>query len=614
MPLRLNVDEDGAVYLPWAKSRLIALKAMLNAQGLDHLMQTMPTPDGLGLIELRTQRLGKPAGTADPFAVTDPMAWQDYIRIEATVPRGFIFQPYLRRIDTDTVLIASSPPLWRLPLKGGAFRKFSGYTVEQMSNAPQVDGKHTTTGAAGDVFRDGALQRLSPLSVSLGKWLHQYTLSGNAASRILRMAPIGSGPTLNYVVADSVDGALAEGGVDRFTGNNGLFVTYGVSANGRNAIVDYGAVAKRYRLDMDYARAVPKITTTRFTDASPWGTWVQTTVHGGNLDGSPTAQSWTGLATFPATYGPSDIGSVRNEVQRGYPADLINTMIRSYGATEVDTAWNYARSQTLALPNGFKVFLMDKQIQFTSQVTDATVNYTGGLFIDGDPLQIIYSDPAVPVMIYRRAYTKRQADPSTFVVTPLPPPDVGFASLSGMRNIDELLDIGILIGTQHRVLFSKILSHSTESFNESDSPSFEIDITGGTGLPVPVTAFPANYLSQLREVVVPGGGDSPDRYVVDVRDVDNWVVGYMRLDGTPEFHLYAGTMNELDLRTNFVALLIKLLTAQNAASPDPVLGTAIADMQAGNFAPYDIRLNGVPPLNPSTPNPYEPRVGVASLV
>jgi hypothetical protein len=611
MARKLDLDENGAQYLPFANDLLLKLKQQLNAFGQNFGRVYRATPDGLGTVFCRTLRADA-LRSNNLYVNDDPNGWWDYIRIRAEALRGYLYQPYLRVVSTDTILLADSPPLWRLPLKGGSFHKFTDYAVDQASNTPQVDGKHTNTGIGLEIFRDGKKTKLTSTSPSLGKWQHKYLIGLAPAQRTLKLAQIGSGSTLNYVVADDQDGALAEGGVNRFTGTNGLFMTYEPSPDGRRVVVDYGAVDKRYLLDIDYARDPPKIITSKFTDASPWGVWTQVNTFDGNLDGSPTSQVWSGTATYPTTYGPTDTGSQKVQIEWGYPASLGNTMTRSYGVSVVSTLWNYTRCVSLRLPNGAKVDIPDSQIKSSTTVTSTDVTYVQETTNVGN-IELLYVDPSIPAVLYKTSYTQTVGLPDTYVVTPGEP----FASMAGFIQRQDKRDIRLFIGDAERVLHSRILSTTTAAISVDASLATEINI-GGFPAPVEtvtVTTFPADYLKQLREVTVPGPFDSQDRYAVDIRDAANWVIGYTLLDvSPPQFYLYAGTIDEAKLRTNFVALLVKLLTAAQTMPPDPVIVAAIANLQAGNFDPYDIRLNGVRPISPVEPNPYEPRIGVASLV
>jgi hypothetical protein len=83
----LDVDPGGAVYLPYAQSLLRKLKATLNATGMKFGRKILTTPDGMGLIIVRTRR--GPGWLPDSIPFSPELrvdTWLDSIRIEGSCP------------------------------------------------------------------------------------------------------------------------------------------------------------------------------------------------------------------------------------------------------------------------------------------------------------------------------------------------------------------------------------------------------------------------------------------------------------------------------------------------------------------------------------------------
>mgnify|MGYP001579526759 FL=1 len=526
----------------------------------------------------------------------------DKIRITAGRETDFIVTPYIRRLSPS--LVYTLPVAYRLlnipSSNSRLFKPLTGYV--SISNTPQYDKKTnknnvvtaalTLASDPGGVFENGVFRALGPYATGalvLGSFTHQYTEAGVDKSIVLTMLNDGRiryGDTATLV--PTIGGVAVLG-----TG----IITYDVSADGRAVVMEFevpstpsGAVSKKFRLDVDLA-AAPQVVASEIVHAPQYGATTgvsSSTGSGGNTYAETTN---TSSATYPATYGVAATGAtvITEIVETLYlhgtaaNSEVVGPpLLRTAAAT-----YEIEDQLILQLPNGNAKTLVTRSeiASLYKEVTDHI--YTASVFTRNawtGVVNIVYSDPAVPVLIYEivRSFTT----------------DVGAAEIipptsdTGSRTTYANREVGILIGTTQRVLFTDISTPVVATVSNPYPLTNEKYFTASAAANADITAIPAGYIKPLRRVhtTTPAftTGYLGAKYVVDIKSRYEWLVGVTKpltMDGaaTNEFTIYSSDLAEAKLKQKFVGYLAEALATVDAV--------AAADMVSGNLSPYEIRLS-----------------------
>jgi hypothetical protein len=262
------------------------------------------------------------------------------------------------------------------------------------------------------------------------------------------------------------------------------------------------------------------------------------------------------------------------------------------------------------------------------------VNYNAAFVPSGDPgdatltlnagkrgtCRLLYMDASIPCILYALItwdYTIKDTDGTLHNV------------IQGHLGGTVTYKLRLIIGGQ-KLTVTDVTIPITDTLNSgftvptavTDPPTLSSPLLFGPGasltnqtfytLGTPWSRTPDNYFTN--------GSTSTFTYFGSVafRNAQDWIIalkdttlltsfGPLPFGGqavatpSPGFHILAGRLDPAALRAQ---LLENLLTRLRAAGDDPLVLQAIADLEAGNLAPYDIRLNGVPPISATVLDPW----------
>lgn len=613
----LDIEPGSEQWLPFAQKVLLRLKVALNGMGLNFGRRTYKTPEG-GDIIVRTRR-GRPR-TGEEVAFSQdahPDSWYDYIKISGSVG-GFVVQPQITAPGLDLEA--------RYALITYNNGNFSMFPYTDMSRYPQNRSRVVTSGAT-PTFAAGAFQGAKFTAFEyptfnqfeiVGAFLHTYTPVGATEMSMRLLAVHRYGAIYDTVTGD----ALTVGG-DAIAGD--LTIPLGPVDNvhfvsdkrGQNLVMEFYDPVNRYAVTVDFAAEV-QVVAERIVDDTPYGSRITATSHTEGPIASHIEYTWdmqpytvldvtivpfsnltqvTAAATYPITYGVNgagdqvvnyvDITESESTASSGMASadgffEPLGELVIGNGAT------NRANTATIRLPNGnSKVFDISRIDSSSASSVNPRPAAIGGASAAGSAvsgtLSILYSDPAVPVVVYQYAHTDLSySDSASGAVEAL---EGSSYAILGTRTSTTTtsLEVGVLVGAAQRVLFTDSVA-TQGTVPAYVGATLTVGAVGGGGT-TPITTNP--YRKQLRNVTLVDPADViSNRYSVSIRSPSDWLVSVSKLrdissNPVKEFAIYAGRINETNLRQAFLDYLA-------AHASDPATAAAIA---AGNLSSYNIRLH-----------------------
>ena len=268
----LDISPGGEQYLPFAQHLMRRLKVVLMGCRLESGRRHFKTPDGQGTIYLRTRRVrslqekiglqrGFTIPSADPkFAPDDRIdEWYDYIKIEAGVPGGYVFRPfiYLRQTSPSDPLTASS--------YAGDINFYMPFSKPKVRYEPLLDGeslrpyaqeyKKPGAGITPSFPRYIEDRQLRALGYGYfygsGIFRHHYTDAQGNKQELL-ISPLKFGAANMPLHRDDTGAALTSSG---YAGATAMW-SYSVTSDGRTAIAHgFSPGTGSYKVSIDFAAA-----------------------------------------------------------------------------------------------------------------------------------------------------------------------------------------------------------------------------------------------------------------------------------------------------------------------------------------------------------------------
>lgn len=639
----LDFDEGGAQYLPFAQDLLRRLKEVLHSTGMQAGRKHLTTPDGSGRIYIRTRRGPGAPGSNDE--------WCDYIKIEAGVPNGYILQ--LVGLGAS---IPNSKAVARVPFRGNkTVQPFPGFNSIQLSSQLAPGDNIVTAARSTEVNLYGALRKTVftafPAQGGAGNFIgafrHRYVEDGQLKFRTLAVTYNGALVDTEAGLTLAVSGDAVVGGVGA---PNPDPVTWVANRNGTAVIVEFSLwpenppTRNAFRLAVDFA-ADQKVTATKLTDSTPYGTQTNTGAHsktvtgvGGNWDSVDSHLTRTvRTATYPAIPGVTSEGLLSFIT---FSEDSATELLDLYdehrhdattGLTLYETyLFTETTNMVVQLPGGISAAfpLAATVTGWSGEYDDGSVTLDWSRTFTVGRFAVLYADPTVPILFYVRHRT---------IVNDsgLGSGAAGASVAPGTGTVTWVRDVGVLFGDSHRVLFTESATpvslaggavHTKFGFASAQTlagvfdpyvfpaigigsfaPPSSSSSGGVTETPI---ATNAGYTKKLKWITDPasntplnGGGlfarDVSDltgawanehRYWVSVNDVDDWLFGVMKkrdVDGNTinTLDLYAGNLDEPKLRQHYIDYLL-------AAAIEQGTDQGLIDaLMAGGYGAYSVDLS-----------------------
>jgi hypothetical protein len=644
MPEALNVTTGGVKWVPFARYLLRKLKTVLALHGIVSGRKISVAPDGTGTIEVRTIRLTArddwPAyGIGNAW-----LDWRDYIRIVVQAG-GFIVAPYIRRIGTASpITFPTGYKLAQVDYETGEVAAFPGYSAmaETVRHFPGSEDTSVTavatTTAGNEVFlRNGSAAAIgyTGSATIYGGFKHTYTDPDTDETHTRDLLAVGTGGPYFKLIDASTGADLSLGGDLTFGVIYGGYPEVGpprytVSADGRSLFVEFGmnqkyggassALPKAFSVAIDFAADTQAVATEILNDAVFGTTTTHTT---GSYTNAP-----TGVVILPVGIVPTMTASredvITTTTVATYPMtramDAAGTLVTTTAEYEVfRQVTNVGHSSSTSDSSGVGGFSLAEELRISLPDGNAktfdvtTISASSSVIVAVDTsetrtyedkqvnqiVRIVYSDPAVPVLVYETTTTPATFSPGS--------PTWAYG--------DTVRVVGILIDGSDTVLLTEsgaaggsAVSHSAATvpsvtlWTSASSDGVETVYTfpsaaasWDTSYAVDVTAASLGYIKPLRRVhtenpsFVSGHGSS--KFVVDIKSPTEWLVGVFRptaLDGSTinQFDVYSGGPNGGAVKQNLLAFMAEALGGDS-----PVDAVAAADLESGNLAGYDIRLS-----------------------
>ena len=550
--------------------------------------------------------------------------FRDRIRITVSASGGYVVNPYIRRISTNAfVTLPPATSTTRMKLKGGEWKAFPGYFV--ISPLTQIDNaaKNIITGGVNVTLNPGSFSKetFSLMGFSPTLPLHAFKHSYET----LDVPPTSASKTLavsnfNTVIRDSDTGVpLTIGGTDwRPLSTGGSYV---VTANGKTLLMDIGIVGapfhQQFKLNIDFS-GTPQIISTPIPYGTPYGQ-ISDVLTTSNFNTSEhihqsVVHDVHEDATYPATRGLDSAGNV------------VTTTIQRTRILSQNESYNFDDTSVFHTPSQVGDFSQDSGTHSLTNTTTGSVKLTlpsgaskivpyvnqnssesgtissfrlsgalhttfsgsGGISANsqtGD-ISLLYSDPSIPIAVYEHNYS------TTVLET------VGSAFLSFSPGTHLVVnfktttttyrEVGVLHGSTDTVLFTDVSSPVVSAVAPHTLNGGAIFVPASASSTLPINFNP--YQTRVRTPVF--SFEPTNRYIVDVKDKDNWLVGVTKLknmDGQPlsSFQIYTGNLSNAAVRKSFIDYIIKSLDTH----PTPVDAQALADFTAGATNLYEIRLS-----------------------
>jgi hypothetical protein len=599
MPLYLYIEPGGEYLLPFAKKKLAALHEYMKDNHVDSVFRCVYSDPSAGVF---IKSLAMPKGE-----------YIDHVRIKAGVGRGFVFQPFLRRISTNKTFVFPATVANAIEaFTGGPLKIISGYS--DFSSYPHVRGPLTTVAATGPVvgatgsgvFSNGAFSQFKIATAGyIAAIVHQY-ITDPAVGVVKRIIQL-----LGLSIKDSTTGA------DLSTAGSvwNTVIGFTSSDDGRTLLLQDSNRAF-YNVAVDLASTTNAVST-RIVDTLPYGSdqtfsqVVATATLPLSQKTATTTHSFS--ATYPVVYGVDSAGVQQSitatEAHTESTSDFYSISRNTSGPSEVDTnsqtnSISISETKTLALPNGNKKTFVTKS-QTLSAAGGGVWNTNPGVYtsIDGTysnkvvtgAINLLYVDPVLPILVYEYVAATLDAAASGGMGTS---PNAQTLPWSGVTVTTR--EVGILYGDKQRVLYTDTSSPvaSSGTYPAMDVSNQSYNNSGPTSTNTNIVTNAWVNAGVVRQNAATGFLQDVFSFVA--HDVNNWVLSASRvkdMDGNAvsDFRMYAGAIDENDtvvngvvthagLRTNYLNYLAKALSS--FTTPDD---QAIADMKAGTVSDYEIR-------------------------
>lgn len=574
---------------------------------------------------------------------------------------GYVLYPLIKPTAVPETI--SLPYRWkymRVPLRSLSLPLMPWLKAFPLSVAPHVApndyvSTETTGAAPAGAFLKGAFSASPSVAGRIGAFRHSYVDDGPKSAIVVvavtdtdsSFPPAtftgASNATLKLYDAVSGDALSASGAI---TGRGNFWVwppTWAASPDGRTVVVEFASVGtsellKKFSLAVDYA-ADPVVTVTEITDSTPYGSshemedtsYTSSGTFGLDLD-ETVANTYSSeiAATVPMTRGATDAGVVVTEIARvrttgrTVNAHSVDSVVDSvlHRALTVSIADSVSDTLTVTLPGGgaSKEFVLRETSSSMENDSHVTLHFDFSLrtiisnsyaLTSSDKqgaLTVLYSDPSIRVVFYKYEWILQEVTDS--------------AGDDGQHTLDQVTtkheEIGALLGTETVTFFTDqaVTTYSNSSFGVSferaldwrDAPDRSTDVTTDYGVQ---GAFAAQMYTKLKHV---RQATNVAPVVVDAKSAEDWILGSCRFGADVHgvtvntFDVYAGRLDGALLKTRVIEYLISALTALGGQE------AVIADLKAGNLAPYDIRLNDLFRLISSNFAQFNYRDSIGSFV
>lgn len=486
-------------------------------------------------------------------------------------------------------------------------------------------------------FTNGGFRKIAALDAFLNQGVFEHTyIDGATLQSAKALLALAYQPGTNtFSVRDAATGAVLSVSGDALP----IIPSpdrHGLSADGRQVFVEFdnqpsgesGVGYSRYVFDVDLPSA--QAVSDRVVDATPFGQQVSTgftsTTRRSLNANEPADQHLTSeithSASFPITKSVNESGSVVTTLNNLAGSALAEkdcvVSLNVFGTVDhVDITFSGNLNFDGTIPNvslspGFGLPNMTQQLVITGGTNKTFI--VNSIFVEGEKtvarnpggaivptslqyegtftytiaLNVIYSDPAIPILVYEHVYVTGTStcDDSTWV------------NLEFTASVSETThrEVGVLSGAVQRVLFTDHSSMRTVDAG-TNGPSvplssgvIDVPVEGGSTVTTQYNTMTAGFplfidRQPLRRMsaAVAGEGLALPTYALAVKSADDWILGVTK---SGALNVYAGSLDEADLKQRVINYLIEAYTKEGSAGSLLVA----ADLTAGNLAPYSIFL------------------------
>lgn len=482
----VHVEDGGEPYLPYARQRLAALRALRLDLRLPSMRKSYVPASGVR-IDLWT---------------TDE---EDKIVISASAG-GFVVYPKLRRISDDATFAAVHPVL----LNFSKTKITEPFNVFSHVGPPYRNSKKRVLASTGSLrgFYDRQKLGGAETVVDTLPFVHSYEVDGSALRKTLGTRAYQNAPVFSDITAPPT-------GTD-LTSSGSAGQVHDVSPDGRKAVGLAGDDRSDFALDFAASPQVARSTTT----LSGYGTLLTNRSDFGasnNMDGEPqhTERSEARTATYPVCYGYGadnalvsiGVTESRTLVSNQYLQTLRTITGPGEGYTVSSGSSNHTLSQThtLTMPNGVsRTFVVAARASAASgsysneihggNITSFSGSASGTATRTDGELEVLYADASLPAVVYRyvrKVYHFSVASAvSSMLVT---------VGQDGAATMDVSTTVVALVGDKEHAVYS-----GEELGIASDiDPAAEFAVADGLGGGAAVCGFYSAILNYTENSSVP---------------------------------------------------------------------------------------------------------------